>query len=316
MLLSEGMNIKVLVLPDNDDPDSFARKHTAAEFRAYIAEHQTDFMEFKTQLMLHNVSDPIKRSEAISSIVMSISLIKDPIIRATYIKDCATRIGIAEQTLISQMNKFIRTGRENQMKQQAREEERAQQSPPRVAGPPSAAQQAGSMEALIIQMVIKHGDEVAFKDIETEDGGSCDLTVSEFIYYNLADDGLTLSNALYQSILEEAVAFVQEGKKGLTDYFQKHPDVQVCQTAIQLGVDTYQLSQNNQVRSSEEALRSQVELLLLDYRMAIVMGRIEILHQQLAKTTDEGQRNALFAELKDLIEMRSEIARLTGKSIL
>ena len=127
MLLAEGMNIKVLLLPDNEDPDSFARSHTASDFRAYIEAHQTDFMEFKTTVLLKGVDDPIKRSEAISNIVKTISVIKDPIIRATYIKECSLRIGIAEQTLITQMNKFIRSQREEDQKTAERE---ARNQPP------------------------------------------------------------------------------------------------------------------------------------------------------------------------------------------
>ena len=87
MLLAEGMNLKVLLLPDGDDPDSFARKHTVADFRKYIEEHQTDFMEFKTDLMLKNERDPLKRSEAINSIIKSISLVNDQILRDTYLHD-------------------------------------------------------------------------------------------------------------------------------------------------------------------------------------------------------------------------------------
>jgi DNA primase len=96
MLLAEGMNIKVLLLPEQDDPDSFARKHTASDFKKYISEHQTDFIEFKTNLLLKGVTDPIKRSEAISSIVKSVSVILDPIIRATYLQECSARLGIQE----------------------------------------------------------------------------------------------------------------------------------------------------------------------------------------------------------------------------
>ena len=92
MLLSEGMNLKVLLLPDNDDPDSFARKHTADEFRAYIKEHQTDFIEFKTKLLLQNETDPQKRADGIGSIVNSISLIPNQILRDTYIHTCAQRL--------------------------------------------------------------------------------------------------------------------------------------------------------------------------------------------------------------------------------
>lgn len=121
MLLSEGMNVKVLLLPDGDDPDSFARKHNADYFKQYVEEHKTDFIEFKTRVLMEGQTDPIKRSEAINSIVKSVSVISDPIVRATYIKDCSVRLGINEQTLIVQMNNFIRANREEKRKEEERE---------------------------------------------------------------------------------------------------------------------------------------------------------------------------------------------------
>lgn len=119
-LLKEGMNVKVLLLPDGDDPDSFAKKHNAEEFRKYIFEHQTDFIEFKTKVLLEGVEDPVKRSEAISSIIKSVSVIGDPIIRATYIQACASRLGIQEQILIAKMNDNIREYRSEQRKEEER----------------------------------------------------------------------------------------------------------------------------------------------------------------------------------------------------
>lgn len=121
MLLSEGMNVKVLLLPDGDDPDSFAKKHNADYFKQYVEEHKTDFIEFKTRVLMEGQKDPIKRSEAINSIVKSVSVISDPIVRATYIKDCSVRLGINEQTLIVQMNNFIRANREEKRKEEERE---------------------------------------------------------------------------------------------------------------------------------------------------------------------------------------------------
>lgn len=121
MLLSEGMNVKVLLLPDGDDPDSFARKHNADFFKQYVEEHKTDFIEFKTRVLMEGQTDPYKRSEAINSIVKSVSVISDPIVRATYIKDCSVRLGINEQTLIVQMNNFIRANREEKRKEEERE---------------------------------------------------------------------------------------------------------------------------------------------------------------------------------------------------
>lgn len=124
MLLKEGMNVKVLLLPDGDDPDSFARKHNAEEFKEYIEEHQTDFIEFKSKVLLDGETDPVKRSEAISSIIGSVSVIGDPIIRATYIQDCSFRLGIQEQTLIAKMNEFIRGYREEERKKEERDRRR------------------------------------------------------------------------------------------------------------------------------------------------------------------------------------------------
>ncbi len=112
MLLKDGMNVKVMLLPDGDDPDSFAKKHTAEEFRQYIEDNKTDFIQFKTHVLLNGVNDPVKRAEAISSIIQSISVIGDPIIRATYIQDCTSRLGINEQTLISKLNECIRVNRQ------------------------------------------------------------------------------------------------------------------------------------------------------------------------------------------------------------
>lgn len=125
MLLKEGMNVKVLLLPDGDDPDSFAKKHNAEEFKTYIEEHQTDFIEFKTKVLLDGETDPVKRSEAISSIIGSISVIGDPIIRATYIQDCSSRLGIQEQTLIAKMNELIRGYRDEERKKEERDRRRA-----------------------------------------------------------------------------------------------------------------------------------------------------------------------------------------------
>ncbi len=112
MLLKDGMNVKVMLLPDGDDPDSFAKKHTAEEFRQYIEDNKTDFIQFKTHVLLNGVNDPVKRAEAISSIIQSISVIGDPIIRATYIQDCTSRLGINEQTLIAKLNECIRNNRQ------------------------------------------------------------------------------------------------------------------------------------------------------------------------------------------------------------
>ena len=135
MLLSEGMNLRVLLFPAGEDPDSFARKMTATDFRKYIEEHQTDFIQFKTDLLLRNERDPQKRAEAINSIVQSISMVVNPILRDTYLHDCSQRMGIAEATLITQMNKLIRErgGRKPEAATDGQNSTASAATPPRIS---------------------------------------------------------------------------------------------------------------------------------------------------------------------------------------
>lgn len=154
MLLADGMNVKVLLFPDGDDPDSFAKKHNAEDFRKFIADNQTDFIEFKTRVLLQGVNDPVKRSEAINSIIKSVSMIPDPIMRATYIKDCSSRLGIMEHTLIATMNEFIRNYRDEKRKEEERSrlQSAAQQQPtqpvPQQQTPRPAVQQQSPQQAV------------------------------------------------------------------------------------------------------------------------------------------------------------------------
>ena len=331
MLLSEGMNIKVLLLPDNDDPDSFARKHTATEFRDYIESHQTDFIEFKTNVLLRGVSDPIERSKAITSIVKSISVITDQIVRATYVKECAQRIGIAEQTLINEMNKLIRSEREQKARQDEREANReANRQVPQTPNTPSAAnptssligtsrygQQTAKLERLMIQLVIKHGAEVILHDVESDDGRPIgDLTVAEFILYDLHDDGLQFSDPVCHGILEEAVARIQAGNKQVADYFMHHPDLKVSSLATALGTDDYQLTESLKLNENEEFLKNQTIRLLLEYRMVIVRAQLDEYKRQLALSTDEKEKIGILGDINSLMAMRTEIAKRLGNSII
>ena len=318
MMLAEGMNIKVLLLPDGEDPDSFARKHTAEDFRNYIASHQTDFIEFKTQVMLKGVTDPVKRSEAISSIIKSISEVKDTITRATYIKDCAMRIGISERTLIEQMNKFIRSDREEKTRQNERDKAREERQGPvdTHVGPPPRNQMTRQLEEYLVQMVVRHGAETPFHDVEGAEGETFDLSVAEFIHYDLAADNIRLENAVCQNIIDEAMAMVQEGKTNLLEHFIKHPDQDVSRMASRLGEDDYKLSESMQLKLEEERLRAQVEHILLDYRMNMLKNRGDDLRIKFSAATSDEERKALMEETKRLQDLRSEIAKRTGKSII
>lgn len=309
MLLAEGMNIKVLLLPDNEDPDSFARSHTASDFRAYIEAHQTDFMEFKTTVLLKGVDDPIKRSEAISNIVKTISVIKDPIIRATYIKECSLRIGIAEQTLITQMNKFIRSQREEDQK--TAEREARNQPPPEPLRPAEPTERMTKVEQLLIEMVMRHGEEVI---LNTE---GQDVNVAQFIYYSLSEDGMSFQNALYNKVLEEVINHCDEPGFKAETYFTHHSDIEINTLAAKLCTDRFMLSPSMQVRQEEDSLKQQVVHLLYDFQL----GHVEIELQQLKRELkqcdgDVEKMMALMKSIKDYQELRNKIGQKLGRKIV
>ena len=319
MLLQEGMNVKVLLLPDGDDPDSFARKHTAQEFKAYIEAHQTDFIQFKTELLLKNVKDPVKRAEAINNIVRSVSVIPDPIVRATYITECSRRLDVNERTLISQTNKYIANDKEEQRRTIEREQERQQETSQAIEsfGLHTTLEQTTEVERLLVQNIIRHGDEIIFEDLETEDGGTVNLNVAQYVDFDLSSDNLSFSNPLYNRILKEAVDHSVDPDFKAAPYFMQHPDPEVSQLAASLGIDSHQLSRSFEMRSSGISLRQRIQHLILDFRLDIINQHLKDIQKQMKEVgSDMSRVRELMEDYKQTQELRNELARQRGSDVL
>ncbi len=336
MLLSEGMNLKVLLLPDGDDPDSFARKHSADEFRKYIEEHQTDFIEFKTDLLLRGERDPLKRSEAINSIVRSISFVTNPILRDTYLHDCSVRMGINEATLINTLNNFIRSNRE----ETASSSDNSQTTKPttqnsqlKIQNSPSPLQQASKVEQMLVELIVRNGDTVIYNNVETEDGTTVNLNVAQYIAYNLGVDGLKFANPLNSRILDEAVNHAGDEQFCAEQFFLHHSDIEISRIATDLCMDKYQLlDEQKAARADEEknadelrveeenrieALRQQTEHLLNDFRMDYLEQRLRDLKRDISLAVNDPERlQQLMEEYKTAHELRSQLARLLGNNII
>ena len=294
----------------------------------YIEDHQTDFIQFKTELMLKNVKDPIKRAEAINSIVRSVSVIPDPIVRATYIKECARRLDVDERTLISQTNKYIAGDREEQRREQERQEARAERLE---AATESAQSPATSLndhfspltsdnevERLLVQSIVRHGHEVIFPGLEAEDGSTIDLNVAQYIGYDLGQDGLQFSNELYNRILQEAVEHAADEGFQADRYFMQHPDPQISQLAATLGIDRHQLSESFKKEYTTADLQQKIQHLILDFRMDIVNQRLKEIQRQLktmGSQIDREQLKQLMDDYKDTQELRNALAKQRGSDV-
>ena len=303
MLLEEEMNVKVLFLPDGNDPDSFARNHTAEQFRQYIADNQTDFIQFKTDIMLKGVTDPVKRSEAINSIVESISKIKNQITRASYITDCSHRLGVNEAVIINALNGFIRNG----MSEQVKEERRAaglrdqniampQQRPVQSAITP--LDKLREVEDLLIKIVIHHGDEKII--VEDSEGNKVELPAAQYIYLDMQGDDFKFHNPIYNQIMDEAMEHIEEEDFKCDTYFGSHSNPEISKLA---GLPTGEqeiTTASLQMKMNEEKLRQQILKDLLCFRTHYISQRIVAVQQEFRQNPGNKELLAEYVKLKKM----------------
>ena len=330
MILAEGMNIKVLVLPDGDDPDSFARKHSSADFKQYIEDNQVDFIQFKTNLMLNGVTDPAKRSEAINSIVQSIAVVPNQILRDTYIHDCAQRLNIAESTLINTMNKFIREAQDRMNKApnaEAQQANSASATTQKYINNPSIPK----VETMLMQVIIRHGDFIIYRDIEDEEGNLINLTVAEWINYSLAAENLRFSVEIYNRVLDETLEHLRDNNFAAEQYFIHHNDIEISQLATELILDKYQyireqkeestgkqnVSDDARMEKETEKLRNEVLHLLLDFHFDLLERRLQQIKMEITQPNNTPERMAsLMKDFRDTQQKRNELAQQRGNNII
>lgn len=305
MLLEEEMNVKVLFLPDGNDPDSFARSHSAEEFRRYIQENQTDFIQFKTDILLRGVTDPVKRSQAINSIVESISKIKNQITRASYITDCSHRLGVNEAIIVNALNNFVRNG----MSEQVKAERRA-------AGlkdsPVASAQQAQSVmravtpldkllevEGLLVQLIIHHGDQLI--TVQDVDGNDVEVAVAQYISLDLGGDGFKFHNDLYNQIMQEAVEHLEKEDDFVAEtYFANHPNPEISRLAGLPTGDQEVSTVSLQMKMSADKLRQFVFKDILSFRTHYIAQRIIEVQQEFARNPTNRELLQEFMKLKQM----------------
>ena len=331
MILAEGMNIKVLILPDGEDPDSFARKHSVEDFKTYIEENQTDFIWFKINLMLKGVTDPAQRSEAINSIVQSIAVIPNQILRDTYIHDCAQRLLVSEATLINTMNNFIRESRDR-MNETANKEGVTAAITKNEAQMLIESPATPKVETLLAQMIVRYGEKIIFKDVVDENEGKHhDLSVIDYIDYNLQSDGLHFSVKVYNLLLKEAVEHVHDDGFIAERYFVHHNDIAISQLATELTLDKYQyyrmqkqgsaeseqISAEEQEEKEREKIKNQLLHLLLDFRKDYLERSLKDLQRQINEAMNAPERLLpLMKEYQELQMARNRLAKELGNSVV
>ena len=303
MLLREGLNIKVALLPDGEDPDSYAQSHSTEEVETFLRENQVDFITFKTNLLLDEAgSDPIKRAALIGDIVKSIAAIPNDILRSEYTKQCSEMLQSKEQVLVSEIAKIRRQSAEEQYKQQTRE---AKSTPTEEEEQSSASpffeedNTIYNKERAIIQFILRHGEKQLLVPENAEsDTPAFTETVISNIHYSIEGDGIQFSHPLYRKIFEEAATHGEEQGFVAEKYFLAHPDAEISRLTAELCNDRYMLSKafaenTNEERNETAVLFEQATRLVISYKQSLVDEMLKETMRQLKNP--ETMQNAELA---------------------
>ena len=340
MLLEEGMNIKVCLLPDGDDPDSFARKHNATEFQNFIQEHETDFIRFKAQLLMEDAGkDPMKRAELINDIVRSIAEIPEAIVRDVYIKECGQLLRIEDKLLVSEVAKRRELQAEKGNKPIA--SNNAPTPQPGEMPPPfppeemeadtyqsfipqegKEGQEFYKYERLIIQMIVRYGEKVMC-NLTDEEGNEVPVTVVEYVINDLKEDELAFHNPLHRRILSEASEHIHDQEFASERFFVAHPDPKISTIATELASDRYQLSKYHskpqKLVTDEERLYEMVPMLMINFKNAIVAEELKHIMYALQDPSianDNAQCDAVMQRYKEMKEIQNLMAKRLGDRVV
>lgn len=341
MMLEEGVNVKIVLLPEGEDPDSFARKHNAIEVLEYIHQHQTDFIRFKTRLLSDEAgNDPVKRAEMINAIIDTIAIIPDIIKRQVYIKECASVLRINEGILTKKVIEVRKKNWAEKKKRNSVVSPSQEKSNPThtnapaeetpiiheqlpTANPGSCREQ--NMQNLM-QLIIRYGEQ----ELSLPDGNV--IQTGKYIIDELQKDNVEINNPLYRLIIDEYLSHYQQNGWVSANYFQHYPNVQVSQFAVNMLADKYQLSRIYAQQMVSENVVKEVELpseldilpelvyrMLLELKFAIVNESIDSMQAMLKEAQQKDDWVLIRAILEQqpvLLNIRQELCKALGNRVV
>ena len=328
MFLEEGFNVKVVLLPDGEDPDSFAQSHDSTEFIQYIEEHQTDFIRFKMALLSKEAGDdPYKRAALIKDITSSIAIIPDIITRQVYIKDCSDRLHMSEKVLTTEVVNLRRKKIEEHNKAKDREAEQAATTveptaestettatpvnptspvnPTPIKAPKSTLEQNFYN---LMQLVVRYGE----RPIQV---GDTIYSIGEIIIYTIEEDEIKAPEPVYQAIIDEFKRHCKDEGFKAEDFFKFHPDPAISALAIDMIAEKYQYASFNH----EGRLGELVTQFLYEIKLTVINQQIEELEQNLKEAQASGnwdRQMQLLAYQPQLLQARNDLCKLLGNRVI
>jgi DNA primase len=308
--------VRVILLPEGEDPDSFAKSHNASDLKVFLESNQHDFIRFKTQLLMEDAqNDPTKRSEMINQIIYSIASIPDSAKREIYIKDTASFLNITSNILHNKVTEIHNLNREERAKRRDENEQ--------------IIIEINKIESNILnllQVIIRYGEKALY---QLEDGEY--INVGEYIIREMRADNINIENPTHQCIINEFMKHCHEKDFISSTFFQHYPDAKVSQLAVDLIVEPYQLSRMYSKRSISENVTQEiqqdetailpelVQRLLLELKLTVVEERLDTMEKLLSQAVSDKNDQLITAILEQqpqLMDIRTQLCRALGNRVI
>ena len=327
MILEQGMNVKVVIFPDGEDPDSYVRNNRSAEVENFLDEEAKDFIQFKTKILLKDTkNDPIKKAGMIKEIVESISKIPDAITRSVYIKECSFMMEMAEQTLMNELNKLLRKKFRSTFKDTPEEPVVQTEDLPVEKQLQDNFNNTEFQEKDVIRLLLNYGPEEIGFEHENEDGQKEDLQikVATFIVSDLQNDEITFNDKIYQKIFDEYAELISEDIIPGDKHFINHSSKNLSSKAIDLLTSPYELSDKwesvarIEVATEDQKIKTAVVNAVLSFKAKKIEQLIAQSQEEMKQAQGDENFEALLEMLnkqKELKEISREIYRQLGRVI-
>jgi len=328
MVLEEGLNVRAVLFPEGDDPDSYSRKHSESETKNFIKANTTDFIRFKTQLLFSETdNDPIKKASLIQQIVESIALIPNSITRTVFIQECSKIMKMDEQSLLTELNKALRK-RYSKREDAPYFEEVINLDNPPVPQPIDSDRDSSELhEKEVIRLLLSYGSQIL--EIKPETEGTDEETpmeihkvsIAQFISEHLAIDSIRFENELYQKVYTEYSSTILTGEVPPLEHFIRHENPEITNLAIDLTTFPYSISDwlkkhGIQVVREEDSLKIAVEHAIYSLKIRKIMKMISETQKQLQEATSDEEIMILVAQKKRLDEAKNIFSKELGWVVL
>lgn len=321
LILEQGLNVKVLPLPEGEDPDSFSKKHEPLELNEYIKENEKDFIAFKTALLLEDSkNDPVKKANMITEVVRTISVIPDRIIQSVYVKESSSQLGITEQAIYAQLNKIRFKRREDKRRRENNQVNLATEQPKTTI--PSFVQDVYSEveEREIIRLLMNYGKATLFVE-HTDEQKEIHISVAEHIITEILNDELDFKNLIYKQVFEDYHNNLIKGNTLDEKYFINHQNESICKLAADLLTTSYHLSKiwerhGSYVETEEMKLKEIVPRTILEFKGKIIQKAIKEIQQNIKNAQEQNELEEIetfFKQLSALNELRRLVVNDLGQ---